>query len=134
MFLFCNSGLDSKGQKIEAPKAPKSQKIETPTADKVAQNEDASNLLSNMNPEQMKALLEKVGGKAESPKEALEAEGGSSRSVQKPKAKEASVAEEGSSKSAQKPEAKADTAAEEKSEKLAQGLGQMLAGAESKKG
>ena len=125
-FVFCNSGLDSKGQKIEAPKAPKSQKIEepkapksqkieAPTADKVAQNEDTSSLISNLNTEQMKALLEKVGGKAESPKEASEAGGGSS-------------------KSAQKPETKADAATEEKSDKLAQGLGQMLGGGESKKG
>ena len=90
----------------------------------------------------MKSLLAKVGGKAESPKEASEAGGGSSKSVQKPEAKADTAVEEkseklaqgGSSKSAQKPEAKADTAAEEKSEKLAQGLGQMLAGAESKKG
>ena len=44
------TGLDSKGQKLETVKA-----------DKVAQNEEPSNALSNLNQEQLKTLLQKVG-------------------------------------------------------------------------
>ena len=87
----------------------------------------------------MKALLEKVGGKAENPKEASESGGGSKKSAQKPEPKADAAAEEKSEAKAdtaaeENSGAKADTAAEEKSEKLAQGLGQMLGGGESTKG
>ena len=87
----------------------------------------------------MKALLEKVGGKAESPKEASESGGGSKKSAQKPEPKADAAAEEKSEAKAdtaaeENSGAKADTAAEEKSEKLAQGLGQVLGGGESTKG
>ena len=42
-------GLDSKGQKLESPKA-----------DKVAQSEPAPNPLANLDPEQLKTLLAKA--------------------------------------------------------------------------
>jgi len=118
--LLKMAGLDSRGQKIEAPIAPKSQKIETTTVDKVAQKEDNSNLISNLSPEQMKALLAQVEGNAKRPQEASEAGGGSRKSAQKPERRADTGAEDMSEAKADtaaedKSEAKADTAAEEKS-------------------
>ena len=47
--FFLLVGLDSKGQKLESPKA-----------DKVAQREPAPNPLANLDPEQLKTLLAKA--------------------------------------------------------------------------
>ena len=56
---FSNSGLDSKAQKLESPKVEAK-------ADKVAQKEDAPNALSNLNQEQLQALLQKAAQPKES--------------------------------------------------------------------